>query len=82
MQVRDKFDAGVMRLVRRVAVIGLACTLPQLAFSQTQCRQALALGLDVSGSVDGHEYRLQLDGLAAALESLKWSKSFLRRPQP
>lgn len=33
-----------------------------------QCRQALALGLDVSGSVDSREYRLQLDGLAAALE--------------
>ncbi|MCB1365718.1 MAG: DUF1194 domain-containing protein [Rhodobacteraceae bacterium] len=31
------------------------------------CRQALALGLDVSGSVSGPEYRLQLDGLAAAL---------------
>lgn len=31
------------------------------------CRQALALGLDVSGSVDGSEYRLQLDGLARAL---------------
>ena len=33
------------------------------------CRQALALGLDVSGSVDADEYRLQLDGLAAALAS-------------
>lgn len=33
------------------------------------CRQALALGLDVSGSVDSVEYRLQLDGLAAALAS-------------
>lgn len=32
-----------------------------------QCRQALALGLDVSGSVDSREYRLQLGGLAAAL---------------
>lgn len=32
------------------------------------CRQALAIGLDVSGSVDGLEYRLQLDGLAAALD--------------
>lgn len=31
------------------------------------CRQALALALDVSGSVDAREYRLQLDGLAAAL---------------
>ncbi|KNG94069.1 hypothetical protein ATO11_07410 [Pseudaestuariivita atlantica] len=32
------------------------------------CRQALVLALDVSGSVDAREYRLQLDGLAAALE--------------
>ena len=31
------------------------------------CRQALALGLDVSGSVDLAEYRLQREGLAAAL---------------
>ncbi|MEM1351084.1 MAG: DUF1194 domain-containing protein [Pseudomonadota bacterium] len=33
------------------------------------CRQALALGLDVSGSVDLREYRLQLDGLVAALNA-------------
>ncbi len=32
-----------------------------------QCRQALALGMDVSGSVDSREYRLQLSGLATAL---------------
>ncbi|MEO0668758.1 MAG: DUF1194 domain-containing protein [Pseudomonadota bacterium] len=31
------------------------------------CRQALVLGLDVSGSVDAREYRLQIDGLASAL---------------
>ena len=37
--------------------------------AQAECRQALALGLDVSGSVDAREYRLQLDGLAAALTS-------------
>lgn len=35
--------------------------------ARADCRQALALGLDVSGSVDAQEYRLQLDGLAAAL---------------
>lgn len=34
-----------------------------------QCRQALALGLDVSGSVDTREYQLQMRGLAAALTS-------------
>lgn len=37
--------------------------------TQAGCRQALALGLDVSGSVDEIEYRLQLDGLAAALNA-------------
>lgn len=37
--------------------------------AQAACRQALALGLDVSGSVDANEYRLQLDGLATALSS-------------
>ncbi len=35
--------------------------------AEAACRQALALGLDVSGSVDAAEYRLQTDGLAAAL---------------
>ncbi|MCG7519002.1 DUF1194 domain-containing protein [Ruegeria sp. Ofav3-42] len=34
----------------------------------SECRQALALGLDVSGSVDSREYRLQVDGLATALQ--------------
>ncbi len=42
-------------------MIGLATS------AAAQCRQALALGLDVSGSVDVSEYRLQMDGLAAAL---------------
>ncbi|WP_170782691.1 DUF1194 domain-containing protein [Ruegeria lacuscaerulensis] len=36
--------------------------------AMSECRQALALGLDVSGSVDSTEYRLQLGGLAAALQ--------------
>ena len=37
------------------------------AASQADCRQALALGVDVSGSVDLREYRLQMDGLVTAL---------------
>jgi len=45
----------------------LLVLLPGLA--NAACRQALALGLDVSGSVDALEYRLQLDGLATALNS-------------
>ncbi len=44
------------------------------------CRQALAMGLDVSGSVDAAEYRLQLDGLAAALTSAEVQDVLLAMP--
>ena len=50
-----------------IRAVCLALCLPGAA--SAACRQALALGLDVSGSVDALEYRLQLDGLAAALRS-------------
>jgi len=49
--------------VRVLAVILMLLPMPAGA----ACRLALALALDVSGSVDAGEYRLQLDGLAAAL---------------
>ncbi|WP_299849270.1 DUF1194 domain-containing protein [uncultured Roseovarius sp.] len=45
------------------------------------CRIALALGLDVSGSVDDEEYRLQLDGLAAALLTPEVQEALLAVPQ-
>lgn len=45
-----------------------------------QCRQALALGLDVSGSIDGREYRVQLGGLAAALNHPEVVDLFLSNP--
>ncbi len=45
------------------------------------CRQALALGLDVSGSVDDTEYRLQLDGLANALTMPEVQAAFLALPE-
>ncbi len=45
------------------------------------CRQALALGLDVSGSVDAREYRLQLGGLASALDSAAIRGAFLTLPE-
>ena len=46
-----------------------------------ECRQALALGLDVSGSVDADEYALQLGGLAAALESAEVRAVLLELPE-
>lgn len=51
----------------RLALL-LAAAWLWMAGPASACRQALALGLDVSGSVDATEYRLQLDGLAMALE--------------
>lgn len=50
------------------------------AQAQAPCRQALALGLDVSGSVDSREYRLQLDGLAGALTSDEVRRALLAMP--
>ena len=45
------------------------------------CRQALALGLDVSGSVDAREYRLQIDGLAGALGAPAVREALLSSPE-
>lgn len=47
---------------------------------QADCRQALAIGLDVSGSVDGAEYRLQLDGLAGALQDTEVRAALMAMP--
>lgn len=44
------------------------------------CRQALAIGLDISGSVDQHEHRLQLDGLAGALTDKTVQDAFVAIP--
>lgn len=59
-------------------LIGLAAA---PAPAMAECRQALALGLDVSGSVDKWEYRLQLDGLAAALADPQVQAAFLDFPE-
>jgi len=50
------------------------------AFAQTPCRQALALGLDISGSVDRREYSLQMEGLAAALTDPSVLDAFMSMP--
>lgn len=55
---------------------GVMLATPTLA----DCRQALALGLDVSGSVDADEYRLQLDGIAGALLSPEVTDALLADP--
>jgi len=58
----------------------VAFTAGQAVAEQT-CRQALALGLDVSGSVDAREYRLQIGGVATALNSDAVRAALLERPE-
>jgi len=64
-----------MRGLALALALGLSSTM-----SDAGCRQALALGLDVSGSVDAREYRLQMDGLAAALDSAKVRQALMIMP--
>lgn len=62
----------------------LMLALPLCLWSQAaaaDCRQALALGLDVSGSVDLREYRLQLDGLVTALNDPGVVSALLAMPE-
>lgn len=61
-----------------IRLVAFLLMLPGLA--QAACRQALALGLDVSGSVDAVEYRLQLDGLAVALNSERVQEVLFMQP--
>ncbi len=63
-----------MRLALALALVVWACG------AQAACRQALVLGLDVSGSVDAREYRLQTDGVAAALQHPEVRAAFLALP--
>lgn len=49
--------------------------------AMAECRQALALGLDVSGSVDAREYRLQVVGLARALDKADVRAALLANPE-
>lgn len=66
-----------MRKIMRAGL--LALMLPEMA--EGACRQALALALDVSGSVDLREYRLQLDGLVAALSDPVVISAILAMPE-
>lgn len=55
------------KMKRRLGLLGAAAVLALAAGPSSACRLALALALDVSGSVDAAEYRMQMDGLAEAL---------------
>jgi len=54
-------------MIRPFTLAALAA-LALLPAPAAACTVALVLAIDVSGSIDGGEYRLQTDGLAAALD--------------
>ncbi|MEM0935559.1 MAG: DUF1194 domain-containing protein [Pseudomonadota bacterium] len=55
-------------------VLGIVAPAPALA-----CGLALALLVDISGSVDPREYRTQIDGLAAALRDQTVTEALIRQ---
>lgn len=69
---------------RRAALAAFAAAVGATAAgasgAEAACRLALSLGLDVSSSVDAREYRLQTEGLAAALVAPEVAEAFLATP--
>ncbi|WP_370244938.1 DUF1194 domain-containing protein, partial [Salipiger sp.] len=63
--------------LRLAAAAALGLTLWTGAAVAEGCRLALLLALDVSSSVDEEEYRLQKEGLAAALADPDIARSIL-----
>lgn len=56
------------------------CLMAGAGAAPAACRQALAIGMDVSRSVDRHEYALQVGGLARALTDAGVRAAFLDQP--
>ncbi|MDF1853988.1 DUF1194 domain-containing protein [Pseudooceanicola sp.] len=67
-------------MMRKLIGTALALWLGLGAAALAECRLALVLALDVSGSVSGTEYRLQLDGVANALMNPEVSEAILAIP--
>jgi len=57
-----------------------ALTLGSAPVAAQDCRVALTLGLDVSSSVDGAEYSLQMEGLASAFEDAAVRRAIFQVP--
>ena len=65
----------------RALLLGLTLTVGAASAGNAACRQALALGLDVSGSVDRTEYRMQVEGLARSLDNPEVRDMLLSTPE-
>ena len=61
----------------RVLQTGIVALALMTGSANAYCKVALAVGLDISSSVNSREYRLQQEGLASALESKEVQKAIL-----
>jgi len=68
--------AGIMRHRTRWAV--LTAVMMAVVTPAKACDVALALAVDISGSVDPHEYRIQMQGLADGLRDGAISEALVR----
>lgn len=66
---------GRLNCVMSALPIALCCTPAEAA-----CRLALVLALDISASVDKREYRLQIEGVAHALDAAEVRELLLKDP--
>lgn len=74
-------DRRIPQIVFAIAVLLLMSLSTQVQSQvRSSCRQALVLALDVSGSVDSREYRLQISGLAAALRHPEVVQALIAMP--
>lgn len=74
----------MLRLILAALLLAAPGAAQAQALAQPQaqaCREALALGLDVSGSVDDAEYTLQVEGLARALDHPEVRAALFALPQ-
>jgi hypothetical protein len=71
---------GRSHFLSRIISILAVVIWPTISLAQTKCSIALVLALDVSGSVDDDEYRLQMNGIATALLTPKVQALILSQP--
>jgi hypothetical protein len=79
MRLRVWLGAGLC--VVAAALTAVSASHAQLAGEQAEVDTALIVSVDVSNSVDEHRYKLQMEGIAKALEDPEVLKAILNGPQ-
>ncbi len=73
--------AGLLIGLAAAMTTAIAVSRAQVAEQQPEVDTALIVSVDVSNSVDEHRYKLQMEGIAKALEDPEVLKAILNGPQ-